>query len=65
MDIIGPNGVITKTASDQLAWREDADRDARRDETVRGVVRIVEAVFCLAVLFVLVRFVFAYLVKLS
>ena len=69
MDILGPNGVITKQTPDELAklwpWREDAARAARRAETIRGVVRVVEALLCVAALFVVVRFVFAYLAKLS
>ncbi|MGA2561030.1 MAG: hypothetical protein ABSF17_15240 [Terracidiphilus sp.] len=69
MDILGPQGVISKHTSDQLArlWPapQDAEKAAHRAKTVRDTLRIVEAVLCLGVLFVLVRFVFAYLLKLG
>jgi hypothetical protein len=69
MDILGPNGVITKTTPDQLAklWpsRQEMDQAARRADTVRGFIRVVEASLFLAALFVLGRFILAFLSKLS
>ncbi len=59
----------TKQLSDGLArvWpgAQDEDSAARRAETVHDVLRVVEAVLFLAAVFVLVRFAFAYLLKLG
>ena len=59
----------TKQLSDGLArvWPgpNDSDSAARRAETLRNALRVAEAVLFLAALFVLVRFVFAYLLKLG
>jgi len=48
MDILGPQGVISKHTSDQLArlWPapQDAEKAAHRAKTVRDTLRIVEAV---------------------